>query len=321
TDVVVPAGVRGPRFRPPAGASTAESLDLNGEWRFRLVDEARTGADPADVGAGWDTIAVPGHWQLAGAPDAWPYGKPAYTNVLFPIPVDPPNVPRENPTGEYRRTVEVPETWLGSGRVVLRFEGVDSWFEVAVNGTPVAPCRGSRLPTEIDVTEHVQAGENLLAVRVTQWSAFTYVEDQDQWWLSGIFRDVELAHRPEGGIEHVTVDASYDHTTGEGTLRIDVETLGDAEATVSVPELGLELAAGEEATVAVEPWSAETPRLYEAQVRTAAETVVVRVGFRTIAIVDGVFTVNGAPVKLYGVNRHEFEPTRGRAVTRETMLA
>lgn len=321
TDVVVPAGVRGPRFRPPAGASTAESLDLNGEWRFRLFDEARTGADPADDGAGWDTIAVPGHWQLAGAPDAWPYGKPAYTNVLFPIPVDPPNVPRENPTGEYRRTVEVPETWLGSGRVVLRFEGVDSWFEVAVNGTPVATSHGSRLPTEIDVTEHVQAGENLLAVRVTQWSAFTYVEDQDQWWLSGIFRDVELAHRPEGGIEHVSVDASYDHTTGEGTLRIDVETLGDAEATVSVPELGLELAAGEEATVAVEPWSAETPRLYEAQVRTAAETVVVRVGFRTIAIVDGVFTVNGAPVKLYGVNRHEFEPTRGRAVTRETMLA
>src|SRR5690606_23316235 len=291
-----------------------------------------------------DTIAVPGHWQLAGAPDAWPYGKPAYTNVLFPIPVDPPNVPRENPTGEYRRTVEVPETWLGSGRVVLRFEGVDSWFEVAVNGTPVATSHGSRLPTEIDVTEHVQAGENLLAVRVTQWSAFTYVEDQDQWWLSGIFRDVELAHRPEGGIEHVTVDASYDHTTGEGTLRIDVETLGDAEATVSVPELGLELAAAEEATAAVErgraetprayeapgrtaaesgaePWSAETPRLYAAQVRTAAETVVVRVGFRTIAIVDGVFTVNGAPVKLYGVNRHEFEPTRGRAVTRETMLA
>src|SRR5690606_19007369 len=83
TDVVVPAGVRGPRFRPPAGASTAESLDLNGEWRFRLFDEARTGADPADDGAGWDTIAVPGHWQLAGVPDAWPYGKPAYTNVLF----------------------------------------------------------------------------------------------------------------------------------------------------------------------------------------------------------------------------------------------
>lgn len=319
TDVVVPFGVREPRFRAPAGASTAGAIDLNGEWRFRLFPEVVTGVDPADRGDDWDTIGVPGHWQLAGAPDAWPYGKPAYTNVLFPIPVDPPRVPRENPTGEYRRVFEMPEAWSGSGRVVLRFEGVDSWFEVSVNGTPVATSHGSRLPTEIDVTEQIRAGENLLAVRVTQWSAFTYVEDQDQWWLSGIFRDVTLLHRPEGGIEHVSITADYDHTTGQGTFTAEVEST--AEAIVRIPELGLEVSPGQEVTTAVEPWSAESPRLYEVTVATGAETLTLQVGFRTIAITDGTFTVNGAPVKLYGVNRHEFEPTRGRAVTPETMLA
>lgn len=321
TSVVVPSGVREPRFRPPAGAATASSIDLNGDWRFRLFPEAVTGADPGDAGEGWDTLAVPSHWQMAGAPDAWPYGKPAYTNVLFPIPLDPPRVPRENPTGEYRRALEVPAEWLDSGRVVLRFEGVDSWFEVSLNGTAVATSHGSRLPTEIDVTEHVQAGDNLLAVRVTQWSAFTYVEDQDQWWMSGIFRDVALLHRPEGGIEHVEVRASYDHTTGEGTLQVDVETTDPAGATITIGELGIAVSSGEEVSAAVEPWSAENPRLYEASIATGAETVTLQIGFRTIAIIDGVFTVNGAPVKLYGVNRHEFEPTRGRAVTPETMLA
>ena len=198
TCLVVPSGVRQGRFRPPAGSS-AGSIDLNGDWRFQLFPEVETGADPADDGAGWDTLSVPGHWQLAGAPDAWPYGKPAYTNVLFPIPLDPPRVPRENPTGEYRRLLDVPAEWLESGRVVLRFEGVDSGVEVAITGTPVATSHGSRLPTEIDVTSRVRAGENLLAVKVTQWSAFTYVEDQDQWWLSGIFRDVTLLHRPRVG--------------------------------------------------------------------------------------------------------------------------
>ncbi len=331
--LVVPQGVRSPRFRPPAGASSTGARSLDGPWRFRLFPEAVTGADPADPGDGWDTLAVPGHWQLAGAPDAWPYGTPAYTNVLFPIPIDPPRVPRANPTGEYRRTFTVPAPWRGDGRVVLRFEGVDSWFEVAVNGQVLAQSHGSRLPTEVDVTDAVTDGDNLLAVRVTQWSAQTYVEDQDQWWLSGIFRDVSLEHRPAGGVEHVAVSADYDHRTGEGVLRVDVDLVGGAHArgaaperapqgdvTVRVPELGVDTRAGESVRVPVEPWSAERPRLYDLVVSTPAETVTLRVGFRTVSTADGVFRVNGAPVKLLGVNRHEFEPTRGRAVTPETML-
>ena len=322
--VVVPRGVRGARFRPPAGGSSAGSRSLDGAWRFGLFAQAVTGVDPADPGVGWDTVVVPGHWQLAGAPDGWPYGTPAYTNVLFPIPVDPPRVPRANPTGEYRRTFTVPVSWRAAGRVVLRFEGVDSWFEVAVNGRVLAQSHGSRLPTEVDVTDALVDGENLLAVRVTQWSAQTYVEDQDQWWLSGIFRSVSLEHRPAGGIEHVTVVAGYDHHTGHGELRVDVETderSDAADAVVRVAELGIEARAGQVVRVPVQPWSAEQPRLYDVVVSTPAETVTLRVGFRTVSTDGGVFRVNGAPVKLYGVNRHEFDPARGRALTPQTMLA
>jgi len=208
-----PTGVVPARFRPPAGASDARTVSLDGPWRFRLHPTARTGADPRDPGDGWDTLAVPGHWQLAQAPDAWPYGTPAYSNALFPFPIDPPFVPDENPTGEYRRTIELPEDWPADGRTYLRFEGVDSWFEVAVNGAVLATSHGSRLPTEIDVTDALRPGQNLLAVRVTQWSAYSYVEDQDQWWLSGIFRSVTLEHRPAAGLRHVGITAGYDHTT------------------------------------------------------------------------------------------------------------
>lgn len=325
--VTPPRGVRPARFRPPAAASDAPSLSLDGEWRFRLFPEAVTGAETSDPGtdAGdpWDTVTVPGHWQLAEAPEAWPYGKPIYTNVLYPIPLDPPRVPRDNPTGEYRLTFQVPANWAEvPGRTVLRFEGVDSWFEVALNGEVLAQSHGSRLPTEIDVTDHLREGENLLAVRVTQWSAFTYVEDQDQWWLSGIFREVSLARRPAGGLEHVEVSAEYDHVTGEGLLRV---TASDADgapvaARVEVPELGIDVETGAETRVRAEPWSAEIPRLYDARIHTGAESVDLRIGFRTVSIDDGVFCVNGVPVKLRGVNRHEFEPTTGRTVSPEQML-
>ncbi|RMI06548.1 glycoside hydrolase family 2 TIM barrel-domain containing protein [Cellulomonas triticagri] len=309
-----PTGVLPARFRPPTGSSDARTLSLDGPWRFRLSPTARTGVERSDSGEGWDQIEVPGHWQLAQAPDAWPYGTPAYSNKLFPFPIDPPHVPDENPTGEYRRTVTLPADWPTTGRTSLRFEGVDSWFEVAVNGEVVAVSHGSRLPTEIDLTDVLRPGENLLAVRVTQWSAYSYVEDQDQWWLSGIFRSVTLEHRPEAGIGHAAVTAGYDAASGVGTILVDVE--GAAPGTrVSVPELGLNLAPGESASVPVEPWSAERPRLYEVVVTAPGERVVLHAGFRSIAIRDGVFLVNDAPVKLRGVNRHEFDPLRGRTVS------
>ncbi|MFJ3402879.1 glycoside hydrolase family 2 TIM barrel-domain containing protein [Promicromonospora sp. NPDC090134] len=323
--VVTPDGVVAPRFRPPAGASSAAAVSLDGEWRFRLFPRPDTGVDRAEPGDDWDRVSVPGHWQLAGAPDAWPYGMPAYTNVLFPFPVEPPHVPDDNPTGEYRTTLRLPAEWPEGGRTLLRFEGVDSWFQVALDGELLATSHGSRLPTEVDLTGRLrQGGEHLLAVRVTQWSAMSYIEDQDQWWLSGIFRGVTLEHRPDAALDDIRVHAGFDHVTGVGTLRVDAATIvagADAVAArVVVPELGVEGAAGEELRAAVEPWSAERPRLYDVVVTTDTETVTLAVGFRTISIEDGVFLVNGRPIKLRGVNRHEFDPLRGRSVTPERML-
>ncbi|MFD2794137.1 glycoside hydrolase family 2 TIM barrel-domain containing protein [Promicromonospora vindobonensis] len=322
--VATPDGVVPPRFRPPAGASTASVMTLDGEWGFRLFPHPDTGVDRAERGDDWDRLTVPGHWQLAEAPHAWPYGVPEYNNVLYPFPVDPPHVPDDNPTGEYRRTFRLPADWPEGGRTVLRFEGVDSWFQVALDGQVLATSHGSRLPTEIDLTDRLQGGEHLLAVRVTKWSALSYVEDQDQWWLSGIFRSVTLEHRPDAALDDVRVHADYDHTTGVGTLRVDTATVvggsGPVAARVAVPELAVEAAAGEELRVPVEPWSAEQPRLYDVVVATDTETVTLAVGFRRVSIEDGVFLVNGRPIKLRGVNRHEFDPLRGRAVTPERML-
>jgi beta-galactosidase len=297
--------------------SDAPVLELSGRWRFRYSTAADlpadfTGCDYDD--ANWDTIAVPAHWQLHG------YGQPAYTNVRYPFPVDPPFVPDENPTGDYRLTFTLPEGFVdGGARAVLRFEGVDSVVRVWVNGTDVGTSVGSRLPVEFDVTDPLHArGANVLAVRVHQWSSASYLEDQDMWWLSGIFREVLLMSRPPSGLDDVFVQASFDAGSGAGTLRVDTPV----PARVLVPELGVDAPTGVEVDLpAVEPWSAEVPRLYDAEVVTAGERVRLRVGFRTVAIVDGVFTVNGRPVKLRGVNRHEFSPDRGRAVTRAEMLA
>jgi beta-galactosidase len=286
---------------------------LSGDWSFRL--SPTVAAAPDDLGdpdtSGWDTIVVPGHWQLNG------YGKPAYTNVVYPFPLEPPYVPTDNPTGDYVRTVTVPDDFAGA-RIVLRFEGVDSRFAVYVNGSEVGWSSGSRLASEFDITSLVAPGkEARIAVRVHQWSTGSYVEDQDMWWLSGIFREVNLlALRPDAPTD-VFVKAAWDHIDGAGTLLVE----SDVPGTVSIPELELELPTGEHTRIdGVQPWSAEVPRLYDAVLQTAGGAVRLRIGFRTVAIVDGIFTVNGNRVLFNGVNRHEFHPDRGRTVTEQDML-
>lgn len=176
---------------------------------------------------------------------------------------------------------------------------------------------GSRLPVEFDITAHVKE-HNILAVRVRQWSAGSYVEDQDQWWLPGIFRDVTVLHRPVNAVRNHFVHASFDHESGNGTLKVDCEPAGR----VVVPELGIDVATGEEVTVPVQPWTAEVPRLYDGVLDTGkdGEKVPLRIGFRTVVIQDGLFKVNGKRILFKGVNRHEFQPDKGRAVDEATML-
>ncbi|NMO49598.1 DUF4981 domain-containing protein [Actinoplanes sp. TBRC 11911] len=306
--ITPPTGAEPPRSRLTSDAGV---LPLDGTWRFAWSPTADTGADPADAGTSWQEIPVPANWQLHG------YGEPAYTNVRFPFPIDPPRVPRQNPTGEYRRIVRRPQEWDG-GRVLLRFDGVDSWFEVWLNGSPVGRSSGSRLTVEFDITDRLTGGDDVLAVRVHQWSFASYVEDQDQWWLSGIFRSVALLHRPAGGIDDVHVVAGYDHATGAGVLR--VEARSDAAVTWELPELDRRGGAGEEVRIdAVRPWSAEQPHRYRLTVSTAAETVTLDVGFRTVHIEGDRLMLNGRPLTFRGVNRHDIDAHTGRAVSRAAM--
>ena len=298
--------------------SDAPRLSLNGTWRFRLSPTAAIEADvalPTLDDSAWDETPVPSHWQLHG------YGAPAYTNVLYPIPVDPPHVPNENPTGDYRRSFDLPDGWDGQ-RVILRFEGIDSIARVWMNGVELGVTTGSRLPTEFDVTAAVRAGSNLLSVRVHQWSAGSYLEDQDMWWMSGIFRDVTLLLRPVGSMDDYFVHADYDHVTGLGTLRVDAASSsgGVVAARILVPSLGIDGLAGEAVTVPVEPWSAEVPRLYEGELVGEGERIPLRIGFRTVAIDGGILKANGRAILFRGVNRHEFDPDEGRTVSEATML-
>ncbi|WP_328843645.1 glycoside hydrolase family 2 TIM barrel-domain containing protein [Streptomyces sp. NBC_00258] len=302
--------------------SDAPSRSLNGPWRFRLSPTASATEDFAADGFvddGWDSIPVPSHWVLEGD---GAYGRPIYTNIQFPFPIDPPHVPDENPTGDYRRHFDVPADWSDAERVVLRFDGVESLFRVWVNGVEMGSASGSRLAHEFDVTSAVRTGDNVVAVRVHQWSAASYVEDQDQWWLPGIFRDVTLIARPAGGIEDVWLRTGFDHGRG----RVEAEITADAAAfpvTLRIPELGVEHVWAAPADVApvevtgVEPWSAERPRLYDATVSTAAESIALRVGFRTVEIRGDRFLVNGSRVVFHGVNRHETHPERGRVFDEE----
>ncbi|MFH8730800.1 glycoside hydrolase family 2 TIM barrel-domain containing protein [Streptomyces sp. NPDC017964] len=313
----VSPGTGGVAPRSWYAASDAKSLSLNGPWRFRLAATAdghdASFARPGHDASAWAELTVPGHWVLQGD---GAYGSPAYTNTLYPFPVDPPRVPTENPTGDHLRVFDLPDDWPASGATVLRFEGVESCARVWLNGEELGEFKGSRLPHEFAVEGLLRAEGNVLAVRVHQWSSGSYLEDQDQWWMPGIFREVTLLHRPDGADADFFVHTAYDHRTGEGTLRVEA----GAGGRVTVPELGVDVGAGEPVTLPVEPWTAETPRLYAGELATpGGEIIPFRAGFRTVVVEDGLLKVNGKRILFRGVNRHEFHPEHGRTVDEETM--
>lgn len=304
---------------PPAAtvATDARVVDLSGSWRFRWWPTAS--AAPHDVGdlgyddGDWGTITVPASFVMPmhDATVGGPHGAPAYTNVRYPFPIDPPAPPDANPVGDHRLRFGLDDP---PARAHLRFEGVEGAADVWLNGVLLGSTRGSRLPTTFDVSGLLVAAsdENLLVVRVHQFSAASYLEDQDAWWLPGIIRAVTLRERPVDAVDDVRAIAAWVDDRAE--LRVDVAT-GASDVTVELVELGLALPAGEVVSVPeARPWSAESPTLYTLRVSTPGETVETSIGFRSIAIVDGVFTVNGAPVQLRGVNRHEHDPRHGRHV-------
>jgi beta-galactosidase/evolved beta-galactosidase subunit alpha len=317
---------------------------LNGQWKFhcaRAVAEAPQGFEaPAFDASAWAELPVPSMWQLHG------YGHPHYTNVQYPFPVDAPRVPTENPTGSYRREFTLSDDWKDR-QIILRFEGVDSAFYVYVNGRQVGFSKGSRLPSEFDITRLVKAGVNTLAVRVIQWSDGSYMEDQDMWWMSGIFRDVYLLAMPKAQIRDVFIRTELDDKYRNATLRVQAKLsssapageyrvsvqLLDAEGRKAAPArskaVQLDGSAEVEIALPVEAptkWTAETPYLYTTLVTlkdaagTVVEVIPQKTGFRRIEIKDGVFCVNGQAIKVKGVNRHESHPDFGRAVPLASMI-
>ncbi|OMH31615.1 hypothetical protein BGP79_10510 [Tersicoccus sp. Bi-70] len=328
----------------PAAAleSTAPSVSLDGDWQFRWTahrtDAPAMPGEHAEPGHAYpDRVKVPGHWVLQGGEPAGrgPWGAPWYTNVNYPFPVDPPFVPDDSAVGDHRVEFTLPgpddggedtehplRGWQDARALLVRFDGVDGAYAVWVNGSPVGWATGSRLVHEFDVAPHVHPGINVLQVRVHRFSAASYLEDQDQWWLPGIFRPVTLRLRPQAGIDDVDLAADRDPEAGTGILDVTVTAPEDAfPVRLHLPELGVDVTVGAHRqrieVGPVDPWSDDAPRRWTVRVEAPGETVTLRTGFRRIEIRDAVLLANGRRVRLRGVNRHEFHPETGRAVTEE----
>ena len=317
-------------------SSGAESrrYSLNGDWKFRYLQAPEYAPDGFQQetfsDTAWDTIPVPSCWQMQG------YGSLHYTDVWYLFPINPPFVPSENPTGLYRRTFTVADV-QSAGRWVLRFDGVSSAYDVWVNGTHAGYSKGSRMAAEFDVTRLLRTGENVLALRVYQWSDGSYLEAQDMWWYSGIFRDVTLYSRPECAVTDYRVNATLDDRYQAGILRQEIAASPEADRAdwVLTDEAGTVICNGqcplsqgrgraETCVGAVKPWSAERPSLYSVTLRlwkqdTLMDTVCVRTGFRRVEVQGGNFLVNGKAILLSGVNLHDFSPYGGATVDAETV--
>lgn len=316
---------------------------LNGLWDFHYAEAPwEAPADPSGENQhlNWEEIPVPGNWQMHG------YDRPQYLNTLYPFPIDPPFVPDRNPVGSYRRIFDLPEEWAAR-RTAIVFEGVDSAFELYLNGSYVGYSQGSHMPAEFDLTRFVRPGRNTLGVRVFKWCDGSYLEDQDKWRMSGIFRDVYLLSRSRVFLRDVFVRTELDSSYLDAVLDARIE-LGSAGGRMAGGSLAAALLnggravlerefplppAGEEPVLALretvrEPakWSAEDPHLYQfvLELKEAsgriAEAVALPIGFRRIEIGEGRLLLNGRAIKLKGVNRHEFHPDFGFHVPLETML-
>ena len=296
---------------------------LDGDWAFAYYDRYdRVPREFYESGfdvSGWDTLQVPANWQMFG------YDVPQYTNAAYPIPVDPPYVPAENPAGLYVREFTRPASWEGK-EIFLHFEGVNSCFYVWVNGRMIGYSQGSHLPSRFNVTDAVAPGRNRLAVMVLKWCDGTYLEDQDFYRLSGIFRDVYLVARDRQHIRDVFVKAEPDETYRTAVVRAEIELSRPEGADIACRIIGPAGRTAAQAVVRaqggsavcevalsdVRAWTAETPYLYTLLLSLGNEIVPVPFGVRKIEVApDGALLINGAAVKLRGVNRHDSHPDLG----------
>jgi len=330
---------------------------LNDNWKFHWV---RKPADrPVDFYKSeydvshWNEMPVPSNWQMHG------YGIPIYLNVPYAFPPNPPYIPHNyNPVGSYRRRFTIPDEWKDR-QIFLHFDGVKSAFYVWINGRKVGYSQDSMTPAEFNITQYLKAGENILAVEVYRWSDGSYLEDQDMWRLSGIYRNVYLFATPQVHIRDFFVQTDLDEHYTDATVMVrpKIANYGDKnlkgwtiEAELYDQETGpvlpkslvrdvssiigekypqrgnVKFALLEAKVKNPHKWSAETPYLYTFVLTLkdnnghVIETESCRIGFREVEIKDGQLLVNGKSIKLFGVNRHEHDPDHGRAIPVRRMI-
>ena len=341
------------RKRDRKGSPWYQSLD--GEWKFRLFkapeDVPADFADPKLKDKKWDRITVPSNWTLSGC-----FDKPIYTNTKMPFENNPPMVPEENPTGVYRTTFRLPDSWKNR-RVVIHIGGAESYLEVYLNGKFIGMGKDTRLPSEFDLTPAIRyTGSNSLVCKVIRWSDSSYIEDQDQWWMAGIYRSVYLYSTGTVYFEDLFSNGDLDLETGDGLLSVKTH-LGmylpaflphgpEEDFTVSSR---LCTADGKEVwkddTVVshkfrrsgyrseqtarlpnVKAWSSEEPNLYLLTVELFSakgellDCRVKRIGFRNIRLEGRDLLFNGRRVLIKGVNRHEHDCRTGKTLSLESMI-
>ncbi|KAK6271429.1 hypothetical protein POUND7_008527, partial [Theobroma cacao] len=341
---------------------------LSGYWKFFLASNPnavpKNFYESAFQDSDWETLPVPSNWQMHG------FDRPIYTNVVYPIPLDPPHVPIDNPTGCYRTYFHIPEQWQGR-RILLHFEAVDSAFCAWINGIPVGYSQDSRLPAEFEITEYCYSCDsdkkNVLAVQVFRWSDGSYLEDQDHWWLSGIHRDVLLLSKPQVFIADYFFKSSLAYNFSYADIQVEVKidcsremskdkVLTDFTIEAALFDAGVwynhdgnvDLLSSNVANIVLKTvptgtlgfhgyvlvgklekpklWSAEQPNLYTLVIilKDASGNVVdcesCLVGVRQVSKAPKQLLVNGHPVVIRGVNRHEHHPRLGKTNIESCMV-
>jgi beta-galactosidase len=325
-------------------------LSLNGIWKFHYADKPAERPeefyrDDYDVNS-WADISVPGNWELQG------FGVPIYTDTAYPFPSDPPRIPHDdNPVGSYKTTFTIPDNWKGR-QVYLHFGSVKSAMYLWINGKKVGYSQGSKIPAEFNITAFLRNGENSIALEVYRYSDGAYLEGQDYWKISGIERDVFLFSTPAVHIRDFFAVPDLDDDYRNASLSVAVEVQSHSAENTDTFLIQLNLLDSENRPVLESPitkdfqasdkressivfdldipnpkkWTAETPNLYTLLLSLidgsgqATEVITCKVGFRKIEIADGQLLVNGVPIYLKGVNRHEHDPVKGRYMREDSMI-
>lgn len=309
---------------------------LNGTWEFAFytnpLNTPKEFVNTDYNSTNWDSIAVPSNWQMKG------FGRRIYTNQMHPFTCNPPFVPNEgNETGLYRKWFEISNAWINKN-VILHFDGMQSACEVYVNGNYVGYRQGSMTPAEFDISKFLTPGKNLLAVKVIRWSDASYIEDQDFWRLSGIYRDVFLYAVPKTSLWDLTVNTTFNSDYTKSALsisgivknyttnsKLEIRLLKGDKSIFNQPITNIKAEGFSFAKSVINPelWTAETPNLYQLvfKLTDGSDTTYYHqtIGFRDVKIADGQLFVNGKSILIKGINRHEIDPFEGRAISKALM--